>query len=453
MSRGTETMDRLGAQPSGQPTPGLVLLCAKDFERMPRAVAIRGTGLTLGREPPAGGCGIPQTAVSRLHARIGQKDAGWQLEDLQSRNGTYVNGARIDRIDLEDGDLVRIGDTLFKFLASGIDDYMPYALSIGPKPTRVPELVGGFQLGRVAEQLETAAPTNLSVLILGETGTGKELVAQAIHRLSRRQGPLVSVNCAAVPTHLFESELFGYRKAAFTGADRDKAGILQAAEGGTVHLDEIGDMPLEAQAKLLRVLESHEVRSVGAVRPERVDLRFVCATHQDLPALVAANRFRADLFARISAMTISLLPLRSRKEDLHLLVRHFLHEAERDDLDVSFGFMLGMCDYDWPHNVRECAAAVRRAIAVVEGPTLEVTHLPPTLKETVASYGTRTKASVPPGAWEGAVPDADELRRLLALHSGNVAAVARDLGKDRAQVHRLIRRNSIAPDDYRSRRG
>jgi DNA-binding NtrC family response regulator len=452
MSSGTGTMDRLGARLSGQGAPGLVLLCAKDFERMPRVVVIRGESLTLGREPPTGGTCIPQTAVSRVHARIVRNGPVWELEDLHSRNGTYLDGTRINRVELEDGALVRIGDTLFEFVADGIDDYTPYSTAFGRSSTRVPELVGGLSMERVAAQVETVAPTDLSVLVRGETGTGKELVAHALHRLSGRHGPLSSINCAAVPTHLFESELFGYRKAAFTGAERDKPGILQAADGGTVHLDEIGDMPLEAQAKLLRVLESHEVRSVGAVRAEPVDLRFVCATHQDLPALVATGRFRADLFARISAMTIVLPPLRARREDIDPLVRHFLQAAGRADLRATFGFMLGMCDYDWPRNVRECAAAVRRAVALADGPVVDVVHLPPELQTSVASYGSRGGSSAGQDAAEGGLPGANELRRLLALHAGNVSAVARELGKDRAQVGRLIRRHAIAPGDYRGPR-
>jgi transcriptional regulator with GAF, ATPase, and Fis domain len=452
MSGGTGTMDHLGARLSGQAAPGLVLLCAKDVERMPRVVPIRGESLTLGREPPEGGTCIPQTAVSRVHARIVRKGPGWQLEDLQSRNGTYLDGARIDRADLEDRGLVRIGDTLFEFVADGIDDYIPYSTELGRRATRVPELIGGLSIDRVAAQVETAAPTGLSMLVCGETGTGKELVARALHRLSGRPGPLSSINCAAVPTHLFESELFGYRKAAFTGADRDKPGILQAAGGGTVHLDEIGEMPLEAQAKLLRVLDSQEVRPVGAVRGERVDLRFVCATHRDLPALVAAGRFRADLFARISAMTIALPPLRIRREDIDLLVRHFLRDAGRANVQATFGFMLAMCDYDWPRNVRECAAVVRRAATLADGPVLDVVHLPPELQASVASYGSRVTRSAPRDAANGRVPGADELRRLLVTHAGNIAAVARELGKDRAQVDRLIRRHAISPDDFRGRR-
>src|SRR3984957_8128696 len=244
MSGGTGTMDHLGARRSGQAAPGLILLCAKDFERMPRIVALRGESLTLGREPPPEGSCIPQTAVSRIHARIVREGSGWQLHDLQSRNGTYVDGRRIDRVGLEDGALVRIGDTLFQFVADGIDDHMPYGAGVDRTATCMPELVGGLAMDRVAVEVETAALTRLSVLVRGETGTGKELVAQALHRLSGRLGPLSSINCAAVPTHLFESELFGYRKAAFTGADRDKPGILQAGDGGSVHLDEIGDMPI-----------------------------------------------------------------------------------------------------------------------------------------------------------------------------------------------------------------
>jgi len=212
-------------------------------------------------------------------------------------------------------------------------------------------------------------------------------------------------------------------------------------------------MPLEAQAKLLRVVETREVPSLGAARGEPIDVRFLCATNQDLPALVRAGRFREDLFARIGALTITLPTLRDRKEDIYQLVRHFLRRSARPDLELTFSFMLALCDYAWPRNVRELEAAVGRAVAFADAPALHVRHLPPLLEERMTDYGTRETVHETYAAAPGTVPGRDELERLLARHDGNVAAVARELGKDRAQVHRLLRRYALAPDEYRPRRG
>jgi DNA-binding NtrC family response regulator len=453
----TATMERVDGQAiDGAPSPGLLLLCAKDWRLVPSVFPFRETQVVLGREPPRGGCLIPQTAVSRQHARIWHDRGSWRIEDLGSRNGTYLDGRRVDRAELRHGAAIRVGDTLFQFIEDEIDDHLPYGLlgEVAGDPSPVQELVGGMQMARVAAQVETAAPTEVPVLVLGETGTGKEVVSRALHRLSGRAGPFSALNCAAIPTHLFESELFGFRKSAFTGADRDKPGILQAAAGGTVLLDEIGDMPLEAQAKLLRALELREVMPLGAVRAEPVDVQFVCATNQDLPALVAGGRFRGDLYARIAGLTIALPALRERKEDLYALVSHFLKAAGRTDLEPSFAFMLGVCDYDWPHNVRELAAAVARASAMADETSLQVRHLPPALQARMATYGSREPETPASGAPPPrSTPTVDDLRRLLSQHAGNIAAVARDLGKDRAQVHRLIRRFGLEPGEFRPRGG
>jgi transcriptional regulator with GAF, ATPase, and Fis domain len=454
-------MQRLDGGRAADPQPGLVLLCAQDTACAPHVFRIREHEVVLGREPPSGGCAIHQTAVSRRHARLVHQGDGWQLEDLQSRNGTYVDGRRIGRTNLQDGAAIRVGDTLYKFVADDVEPYLPFLLTDdgsafpGAPSNAVIELVGGMQMAAVADQITMAAQSDLAVLVLGETGTGKEVVSRAIHRLSGRAGPFVALNCAAIPMHLFESELFGFRKSAFTGATHDKPGILQAAAGGSVLLDEIGELPLEAQAKLLRVLESHEVTPLGSVRPERLDVRFVCATNRDLVALVDQGRFRPDLFARIGGYTISLPPLRKRKEDLYRLVLHFLRAGGRPDWRPSFAFMLAMCDYDWPQNVRECEGAVRRAIAVADEHVLQVRHLPAVMQARMETYGKRELDAAPrsEALGAGALSDENMLRALLVQHEGNVAAVARALGKDRAQVHRLIKRHMLVPGDFRPGRG
>src|SRR5690606_25971381 len=208
-------------------------------------------------------------------------------------------------------------------------------------------------------------------------------VARELHRLSGRQGPFCAVNCAAIPAHLIESELFGWKRGAFSGADRDRVGLVRAAHRGTLLLDEIGDMPLDAQAKLLRVLQTKEVLPLGGTQPERVDVRFVAATHQDLARLQREGRFRQDLYARLNEYELRLPPLRERKEDVYALVRAFLARHGRPDLSPSVPFMVALLHHDWPYNVRELEAAVKRALTLAEGLTLEPELLPEAVREAV----------------------------------------------------------------------
>jgi DNA-binding NtrC family response regulator len=222
-------------------------------------------------------------------------------------------------------------------------------------------------LERVREQIAQVAPTDSTVLIQGETGTGKELVARAIHDGSaRRERPLIRVNCAALPRELVESELFGHERGAFTGAVQQRRGRFELADGGSLFLDEVGELPPEAQAKLLRVLQEGEFERLGSSRTLRADVRVIAATNRDLRAEVAAGRFRPDLFYRLDVIPIALPPLRARRDDIPLLVRHFAAKVERkvgrrlDGLDSSF--IERACAYDWPGNVRELENLVERAV-------------------------------------------------------------------------------------------
>jgi DNA-binding NtrC family response regulator len=437
-----------GPAPEGA---GLVLLYAPNHEGLPSVVRLGADPVVLGREPPPGGFAIPQTAVSRVHARIARQGDAWVATDLDSRNGVLVNGAFVREERLEPGDEVRIGDAIFKLVSQDIDLYARFR--VGDPGVALAGGVGGPLVAKLAAEIARIATTDLSVLVTGETGTGKELAARALHEASGRRGQLSALNCAAIPASLVESELFGFRRGAFTGADRDHPGVVRAANGGTLLLDEIGDMPLEAQAKLLRMIETREVVPLGAARSERVDVRVVCATHRDLRALVDAGRFRGDLFARIQGYTLALPPLRARKEDLYRLVRHFLVAAGRPEASVTFAFMLAACHYAWPYNVRELEGAVRRALAITEAPELDEAHLPEAVTAAMQDYG-GARASAEPSQTAGppapsGTPGAEELRALLRRHGGNVAAVAREVGKDRTQIHRWMRLHAIRPDDFR----
>jgi len=238
---------------------------------------------------------------------------------------------------------------------------------------------------------------------------------------------------------------------------------------GTLLLDEIGDMPLEAQAKLLRVLQSKEVYPLGATTAQKIDVRIVCATNRDLRRLVGENRFRGDLLARLNEFQINLPPLRDRKEDIFLLSRALTARMGRPDLELTFPFMLALVHYDWPYNVRELEACLKRAAALADSKVIDARHLPESIKEAMVGYGTRAEdtpsvppppmplGAMPPGAQlptpqprkRSAPPTEQELRDLLERHQGNVAAVGRQLGKERMQIHRWMQRYGIVVDEYR----
>jgi transcriptional regulator with GAF, ATPase, and Fis domain len=440
--------------------PGLVLLYAPCFEELAAAYPFFTSEVIVGRDAGCSIC-IPDQAVSRNHVRIQVTPP--TLFDLSSRNGTIVNGHYVREHQLEDLDEVRIGDAIFKFIEEGASTYVPFRLdglrSGARKATPIPDLVGGAQMDAIAHDIERIAPTELSCMVLGETGTGKEVVARAIHHLSHRKGSLQAINCAAIPQNLLESELFGYRRGAFSGADRDKPGLIKLADAGTLFLDEIGDMPLDAQAKLLRVLQSKEVFPLGATTAEHVDVRVTCATHHNLRELVRDGKFRGDLFARLNEHAVSLPPLRQRKEDVYLLAKAFAARYGRPDVGLTFSFLLALVHYDWPYNVRELESCIKRGLALTGGAPLDTKHLPEDIAEHMASYGdkhhaeapSRVDGSAPPPPMQRprASPTEAELRALLQRHGGNVAAVGRELGKERMQVHRWLKKYGIDLDAYR----
>ena len=232
-------------------------------------------------------------------------------------------------------------------------------------------------LRNVVRQVETVAPTDSSVLLLGETGTGKERVARAIHKLSRRKdAPFVKINCAAIPTGLLESELFGHEKGAFTGAIAQKVGRFELADGGSIFLDEVGDIPLELQPKLLRVLQEQEFERLGGGRTVRVNVRVIAATNRELPAMVAAREFRSDLYYRLNVFPIRVPPLRERVEDIPLLVRFFAQmysrRLNRNIESIPTETMEALVRYSWPGNVRELENLIERAVILSPSTVLRV---------------------------------------------------------------------------------
>jgi formate hydrogenlyase transcriptional activator len=232
-------------------------------------------------------------------------------------------------------------------------------------------------LRMVLREIRMVAPTDSTVLIYGETGTGKELIAHAIHELShRRSNAFVKLNCAAIPTGLLESELFGHERGAFTGAIVQRLGRFEVANHGTAFLDEIGEIPLELQPKLLRVLQEREFERLGSIRTLRTDARLIAATNSNLAAMVEEQRFRSDLFYRLNVFPVRVPPLRERREDIPLLVRHFARQfatrMKRHHESISPETMRALCEYDWPGNIRELQNLIERAVILCPGPVLRV---------------------------------------------------------------------------------
>jgi sigma-54 dependent transcriptional regulator, acetoin dehydrogenase operon transcriptional activator AcoR len=456
----TGAMQEFGATargPGNGPVAGLLLLYAESWARLPAAFPFRKERIVIGREPGVD-LELEVPAVSRRHAEIGWANGAYHVRDLGSRNGVIVNGRRVQGAALDDCDEVRIGDAIFKFVASDAELYACYRLDgtmvrgASRRATGPSSLLGGLRMDHIVAELERVAPSLLSVVLRGASGTGKEVVASELHRLSQRPGRFGALNCAAIPALLLESELFGFKRGAFSGADRDKPGLIRAADGGTLFLDEIGDMPLDAQAKLLRVLQAKEVLPLGATTPERVDVRVVCATHRDLGRMQREGRFREDLFARLNEYDVHLPPLLERKEDVYVLVRSFLAGAGRPDYELSFPFMTGLLQHDFPYNVRELEACIKRSVALSEGSVLGPEVLPEAIKDAMIDYGKSSSLLPPVRVSEApmlAPPSESELRKLLVDHQGNVAAVGRELGKARMQIHRWMKRYGIAVDEFR----
>jgi transcriptional regulator with AAA-type ATPase domain len=394
---------------------------------------------------------VPASRLSGMHARILNTDGGWILEDAHSTNGSFVCGQSIHRAMVDEGSIIELGRVIFLLRPAmptppGTPLDFDSSSITESTATLVPE--GAQQL----EDLVHVAGSLVPVLLVGETGTGKEVLATAVHRLSGRTGPFVAVNCGALTDTLLESQLFGHARGAFSGATRDEPGYIRAADGGTLLLDEIGDLPLSSQPALLRVLQEKEVFPVGSVRGVKVDVRVMAATHRSLRELSDAGEFRGDLLARLEGFSHLVPPLRERKEDLGILVAAVFAKARAEGTPtstVSPEVATALFAHDWPENVRGLEQCLMRALVLARGATVQVSHLPPVVA--------RALTFEDPAADPGLVPplskdDAELRERLIVLlkrHHGNVADVARSLGKARMQIHRWLKKFDIEPDLYR----
>lgn len=380
---------------------------------------------------------LPGTEISRKHAEFVLTGPVLAIHDLGSRNGVFVNGVRGTDLPLTAGDVIRCGEWVGVVVAD--------AEAEGFREIW-PGWYGGASLATAAEPARRLK-NDLPVLIQGETGTGKEGMARAVHGWSGRLGPFVAVNCAAIPPHLAEAELFGYRKGAFTGADKSSPGLFRAAHGGTLFLDEVVELSSEVQPKLLRVLERSEVLALGETTPVGIDVRIVAATQEPLANAVSERRFRADLYARLDGLTIVLPPLRDRREDVVPLFQELLRQqggGRAPPLEAKLAEALTV--YDWPLNVRELVLLVRRLLATHDSGALRKGQLPGRmLSQLPKAPALPSEAGLP--AAEGGRParrkvdDAAEFEALvgaLRAHGGSVARAAAAIGVSRARAYRLL---------------
>ena len=441
---------------SGNATPRIrktVLLVASG-PLQGREFPIEKDAFVIGSAPNAD-LRLEDSSVSRRHCEIRADVRGYGIADLESTNGTFVNGVRIASAFLNPGAEIQLGTTRIVFSPT----MEARELQISPSECFGGVLGRSVAMRRVFYIAETYAPTDASIMITGETGTGKEIMAEEIHRHSARAAkPFVVIDCAALAKDLIESELFGHVKGAFTGAASDRPGAFEYANGGTVFLDEIGDLAPELQPKLLRVLEKREIRRVGTNAVQKVDVRIICATNRRMDAEVEEGRFREDLFYRLCVVNFEIPPLRRRKEDIPLLARKFVSDLHGSDaLDEIADFDAAMevlRRHDWPGNVRELRNLIDRAFYSPSRP-IDLTAC--------LHAGRLVKARGADSAIEAMkVDDAignrpfkeekaelvDEFERkyilkLLKRNDGNVSKSSREAGIERAYLQRLIKKYGI----------
>jgi DNA-binding NtrC family response regulator len=310
---------------------------------------------------------LADIAASHFHCRFEPSGDGLLLRDLDSSNGTFVNGLRIDRVLVDGGAEVRVGRSELRILAGDPHGQLSGSALVAQSPAMLAVLAEAQRIARLP----------WPALILGESGSGKEGVAELLHAKSGRRGPFCTLNAGGVPAGLCESELFGHERGAFTGASNARRGAFEQADGGTLFLDEIGELPLSLQARLLRVLESGEVKRVGGESARQVDVRIVCATHRDLRSMVAAGTFRQDLYFRIARLVLELPPLRARHEDIRALCVHFLQLLEptlgRRALEPAA--LQRLLRYAWPGNVRELRNVLCAAAVMIGAECIELVHV------------------------------------------------------------------------------
>ncbi|MCB9745323.1 MAG: sigma 54-dependent Fis family transcriptional regulator [Alphaproteobacteria bacterium] len=378
--------------------------------------------------------------ISRRHLELRVEGRETWVHDLGSTNGSTLNGEALQEARLAPGDVIGLGKLLLVYtLAAPRIAFDPH-----------PSLIGHSEaLAATLYQVELVGPHPTTVLILGETGTGKELVARAVHEASGRQGEFVAVNCGAMPDSLLQAELFGHVKGAFSGAGAKREGLVVAAERGTLFLDEIGEASPGLQATLLRLLQEGEVRPVGSDRSRRVDVRFVAATNRDLAAEVEAGRFRADLLERLKGWIIPLPPLRERREDIVPIALHHARSQSTGPVHLSRELAHALLTQPWTGNVRELVSVMNRARIESAGEPLLLKPSWLELRRGRPRPPAAPKPAAPVDRSPKKRPPPEQLRALLVEHEGNVKALAEHLGVGRTTLYRWFRAAGIDPEDLR----
>jgi transcriptional regulator of acetoin/glycerol metabolism len=422
-----------------RPVPGLVLIYAGG---RPACVPIRldEKQIVLGRDAAEGVTVVEDDRVSRRHTRVTLRGEGVRVTDLESRNGTFVDGVRVqDETYATLPRILRLGQSLFLF-APDVRHFR------GGVETTATEVIGPT-LRRARQGVDRAAEGGDSLLLTGPSGAGKELAARAFHDASGAKGAFVAVNCATIPAGLAERLLFGARKGAYSGATADSEGYVQAADGGTLFLDEVAELDASVQPKLLRVLELHEVVSLGASHPRKVDVRICAATLRDLRAEVSAGRFREDLYYRIGRPEVRLPALIERLEDLPWLVARELGRI--DPRLTAHPLLVEACALRaWPGNVRELIGEIRRAGREALNDGRAVVKDRDLAESAGREIGEAKKQTGPVSGPATAELTREAVEAVLKKEAGNVTRAARALGLHRNQLRRWIAKNGLDPKQF-----
>ncbi len=403
---------------------------------------------------------LSDTKVSGIHCEISLDDKGYRLKDLDSTNGTYVSGLRINDAYIYPNTQIQVGTTKFSF--EPLDESVEVPLSA---KNEFAGMIGqSVTMRELFARVEKLASSLATCLVTGETGVGKELAAEALHLHSQRKsGPFVVLDCGSIPQNLIESELFGHERGAFTGATNSYAGVFERAHTGTVFLDEIGELPLEMQPKLLRVLERHELRRVGGSKTINVDIRVVAATNRELGVEVNRGRFREDLYYRLAVARVHVPPLRERRDDIPLLIEHLMANIPGGEgTRLSPETIDLMMRHDWPGNVRELKNVIERAVLLSEAPKSEEafrrTYVPVVQGadgEKNAGEGAQSSELLSMAidigvpfkvAKRDLVTDFERryISKLLDAFHGNISAAARAAGIDRMSIHKMLNRLGLS---------
>ncbi len=423
--------------------PGIKLTVIEGPDRGKEAIARRGS-LKVGTAED-NDLIVGDDAVSRRHFEVRLRGDEVRVVDLSSTNGTWIDGIKIIEAILSPGSLIRAGSTAIR--AGAVEE--PVIVPLSSKTAFGGLLGQSSAMRQVFGIFERAALTDATILVEGETGTGKEVAAEAIHQSSlRREGPFVAIDCGAIAASLVESELFGHVKGAYTGAIADRRGVFEEADCGTLFLDEIGELPLELQPKLLRALETRTIRRVGETQTRKVDVRIVAATNRDLAAAVNRGTFREDLYFRLAVVQVRLPPLRTRREDIPILVRHFVERFAPGSVPPSNEMMQALAAKPWPGNVRELRNAVERALALSapasrsgtaepETNTLEAAMAPllqMPLKDAVEEWSARFERVYLTNAMRIAGDSVSETARMSGVNRRFVQRMMKRLGMREAQL-------------------